>query len=125
MTDDADAIALKIRKAKTDPQPLPETEAEAEKRPEADNLLSIYAAFADLSRAEAVRKFAGRNFSEFKGELADLAAERLGKIGGEMRRLLTEPGYIDGILRRGAERANAMAEPNLRKVFDIMGLLRP
>jgi tryptophanyl-tRNA synthetase len=125
MTDDADAIALKIRKAKTDPEPLPATEADAEKRPEADNLLSIYAALANMSRAEAVRKFAGRNFSEFKGELADLAAEVLGKIGGEMRRLLVEPGYIDGILRRGAERANAIAEPNLRAVFDIMGLLRP
>ncbi|HEV2547502.1 MAG TPA: tryptophan--tRNA ligase [Stellaceae bacterium] len=125
MTDDADAIALKIRKAKTDPQPLPESEAEAEKRPEADNLLSIYAALANMSRAEAVRKFAGRNFSAFKGELADLAAEVLGKIGGEMRRLLTEPGYIDGLLRRGAERANAIAEPNLRAVFDVMGLLRP
>src|SRR5215831_11261468 len=114
MTDDADAIALKIRKAKTDPQPLPASETEAEKRPEADNLLSIYAALANMSRAEAVGKFAGRNFSEFKGELADLAAERLGKIGGEMRRLLAEPGYIDGILRRGADRANAIAEPNLR-----------
>jgi tryptophanyl-tRNA synthetase len=125
MTDDADAIALKIRKAKTDPQPLPETEADAEKRPEADNLLSIYAALANMSRAEAVRQFAGRNFSEFKSQLADLAAEVLGKIGGEMRRLLAEPGYIDGILRRGAERANAIAEPNLRAVFDIMGLLRP
>ena len=125
MTDDADAIALKIRKAKTDPEPLPATEADAEKRPEADNLLSIYAALANMSRAEAVGKFAGRNFSEFKGELADLAAEVLGKIGGEMRHLLAEPGYIDGILRRGAERANAIAEPNLRAVFDIMGLLRP
>jgi tryptophanyl-tRNA synthetase len=125
MTDDADAIALKIRKAKTDPQPLPASEEDAEKRPEADNLLSIYAALANMTRAEAVRTFAGRNFSEFKGELADLAAEVLGKIGGEMRRLLAEPGYIDGILRRGAERANAIAEPNLRTVFDIMGLLRP
>ena len=125
MTDDADAIALKIRKAKTDPQPLPETDAEAEKRPEADNLLSIYAALANISRAEAIKQFAGRNFSEFKSELADLAAEVLGKIGGEMRRLLAEPGYIDGILRRGADHANAIAEPNLRQVFDIMGLLRP
>ena len=125
MTDDADAIALKIRKAKTDPQPLPETGAEAEKRPEADNLLSIYAALSNMSRAEAIKQFAGRNFSEFKSELADLAAEVLGKIGGEMRRLLAEPGYIDGILRRGADHANAIAEPNLRQVFDIMGLLRP
>jgi tryptophanyl-tRNA synthetase len=125
MTDDAETIALKIRKAKTDPAPLPETEKAAEARPEADNLLGIYAALADLTRAEAIERWAGKNFSSFKTDLADLAAEVLGRIGGEMRRLLAEPGYIDGILRRGTERANAIAEPHLREVFDIMGLLRP
>jgi tryptophanyl-tRNA synthetase len=125
MTDDAEAIALKIRKAKTDPHPLPATVQESEARPEADNLLGIYAALGDLTRAEVIERWAGKNFSAFKTELADLAAEVLGKIGGEMRRLLADPGYIDGILRRGAERANALADPNLRAVFDIMGLLRP
>ena len=125
MTDDAEAIALKIRKAKTDPLPLPGSVAEAETRPEADNLLSIYAALADLTRPEAVEQWAGKNFSAFKTELADLAAEVLGKIGGEMRRLLAEPGYIDGILRRGAARAQAIAAPNLHAVDEIMGLLRP
>jgi tryptophanyl-tRNA synthetase len=124
MTDDAESIALKIRKAKTDPQPLPATIAEAEKRPEADNLLGIYAALGDLSREQAVARWAGKNFSEFKSALAELSAEVLGKIAGEMRRLLADPGYIDGILRRGAERANAVAAPHLRDVFDIMGLLR-
>jgi tryptophanyl-tRNA synthetase len=125
MTDDADSIALKIRKAKTDPQPLPASIAEAEARPEADNLLSIYASLADMTREQAVTTFAGKNFSEFKQQLADLAAEVLGRIGGEMRRLVADPGYIDGILRRGADRAKAIAEPHLREVFDIMGLLRP
>jgi tryptophanyl-tRNA synthetase len=125
MTDAADAIALKVRKAKTDPQPLPATVAEAEARPEADNLLGIYAALANLNREQAIATFAGKNFSEFKTELADLAAEVLGKIGGEMRRLVADPGYIDALLRRGTERADAIAEPNLRAVFDIMGLLRP
>jgi tryptophanyl-tRNA synthetase len=125
MTDDAEAIALKIRKAKTDPHPLPATEKESEARPEADNLLGIYAALGDLTRAEVIERWAGKNFSAFKTELADLAAEVLGKIGGEMRRLLADPGYIDGILRRGAERANAVGVPNLRAVCDIMGLLRP
>jgi tryptophanyl-tRNA synthetase len=125
MTDDAEAIALKIRKAKTDPLPLPTTIAEAEARPEADNLLSIYAALANLDRNAAIERWAGKTFSSFKTELADLAAEVLGKIGGEMRRLLAEPGYVDGILRRGAERANAIAAPHLREVFDITGLLRP
>jgi tryptophanyl-tRNA synthetase len=125
MTDAADAIALKIRKAKTDSQPLPATVAEAEARPEADNLLGIYAALADIGREQAVASFAGKNFSEFKTELAELAAEVLGKIGGEMQRLVADPGYIDALLRRGTERAKAIAEPNLRAVFDIMGLLRP
>jgi tryptophanyl-tRNA synthetase len=124
MTDDAETIALKIRKAKTDPQPLPETIAAAEARPEADNLLGIYAALADMSRADAVRRYAGKNFSDFKRDLADLSAEVLGKIGGEMRRLVADEGYIDDVLRRGAERAQAIAGPVLRDVFDIMGLLR-
>jgi tryptophanyl-tRNA synthetase len=125
MTDDADTIALKIRKAKTDPLPLPATVEEAETRPEADNLLGIYAALADLSREEVLRRFGGRNFSDFKAELADLSVEVLGRIGGEMRRLLADPAYIDGILRRGSERARAIAGPVLDQVFDIMGLLRP
>jgi tryptophanyl-tRNA synthetase len=125
MTDDAEAIALKIRKAKTDPQPLPETVADAEARPEAANLLGIYAALGNTSLEQVVARFAGKNFSDFKQQLAELSAETLGKIGGEMRRLVADPGYIDGILRRGAERANAIAQPNLRAVFDIMGLLRP
>jgi len=124
MTDDADTIALKIRKAKTDPLPLPETVKDAEARPEADNLLGIYAALGDMSLEQAVARWAGKNFSEFKTALADLSAEVLGKICGEMRRLLADPGYVDGILQRGAERANAIAEPHLREVFDIMGLLR-
>ncbi len=124
MTDDAETIALKIRKAKTDPQPLPETVAAAEARPEADNLLGIYASLADMSRTDAVARFAGRNFSDFKRELADLSAEVLGRIGGEMRRLQNDPGYIDGVLRRGTERASAIAGPVLREVFDLMGLLR-
>ena len=124
MTDDAEAIALKIRKAKTDPLPLPETVKDAEARPEAENLLGIYAALADISREQAVARWAGKNFSEFKTALAELSSEVLGKINGEMRRLMADPGYIDSVLRRGAERANAIAQPHLGEVFDIMGLLR-
>ncbi len=124
MTDSAETIALKIRKAKTDPEPLPATIAAAEARPEADNLLGIYAALADISRERAVAQFAGNNFSAFKTDLADLAAEVLGKIAGEMRRLLDDPGYIDAVLRHGSERATAIAAPHLALVFDRMGLLR-
>jgi tryptophanyl-tRNA synthetase len=125
MTDDADTIALKVRRAKTDPEPLPETIAALEARPEADNLIGIYAALADQTREQALSRFAGKNFSSFKEELSALAVEVLGKIGGEMRRLMADTDHIDAVLRRGAERASAIATPILREVQDISGLLRP
>ena len=125
MTDDADAVALKIRRAKTDPEPLPHNMEELEKRPEADNLVGIYAALADMTRETALAQFAGQNFSNFKEALSALSVEVLGKIGGEMRRLLAEPGHIDKVLRHGSERAAAIAQPILREVQDITGLLRP
>src|ERR1700751_5927387 len=99
MTDDADAIALKIRRAKTDPEPLPATIVDLERRPEADNLIGIYAALSGLTREAALARFAGRNFSEFKDALSELAIDVLGRIGGEMRRLMADPGYIDRIMR--------------------------
>src|SRR5579862_6302342 len=84
MTDDADAIRLKIRRAKTDPEPLPETVAALERRPEADNLIGIYAALAGQSRESALAQVAGWNFSTFKETLSEVAVEILGRIGGEM-----------------------------------------
>jgi tryptophanyl-tRNA synthetase len=125
MTDDADAVALKIRRAKTDSNPLPDAAAGLEGRPEAANLLGIYAALSDLTLDQVVQRFAGQNFSAFKEELAELSTGLLGRIGGEMRRLVADPGYIDGILRRGSDRASAIAVPYLREVQDIIGLLRP
>src|SRR5437762_9022268 len=125
MTDDADAVALKIRRAKTDREPLPHTIEALEKRPEADNLVSIYAALADMTRETALARFAGENFSTFKEALSGLAVDVLGRIGGEMRRLLAEPGHIDRILRHGSEHAAAIAMPVLREVQDITGLLHP
>ena len=125
MTDAPDLIALKIRRAKTDPEPLPDGLAGLERRPEADNLIGIYAALADQTREAALARFAGANFSTFKEELSGLAIEVLGRIGGEMRRLLSDPGHIDRILRQGAERAHAIAEPILRRVQQLSGLLRP
>jgi tryptophanyl-tRNA synthetase len=124
MTDDADAIALKIRRAKTDPNPLPATIAGLEPRPEADNLIGIYGALSGLSHEAALARFAGQNFSQFKEALSELAVEVLGRIGGEMRRLMADPGYIDSVLRRGAEHANAIATPVLREAQEISGLLR-
>jgi tryptophanyl-tRNA synthetase len=124
MTDDADAIALKIRRAKTDPEPLPATIGELARRPEADNLVGIYAALAGLSREATLARFAGGNFSTFKEALSEVAVEVLGRIGGEMRRLMRDPGHLDRLLRSGAERAQAIAGPILREAQAICGLLR-
>jgi tryptophanyl-tRNA synthetase len=125
MTDSAETVAQKIRKAKTDPKPMPESLAELEARPEAANLLGIYAALTDHGLEATVARFVGKGFSEFKEALADVATVTLGRIGGEMQRLKADHAYIDGVLRRGAERAQAIAGPILREVEDITGLLRP
>ena len=125
MTDDSELIALKIRRAKTDPEPLPDSMTELEARPEADNLVGIHAALSGLTREAALARCAGQNFSTFKVALSEVAVEVLGRIGGEMRRLLADPGHIDGVLRQGAERAAAIAVPVLREVKEITGLLRP
>jgi tryptophanyl-tRNA synthetase len=125
MTDDAELIALKIRRAKTDPEPLPDSITELEARPEADNLVGIYAALAGVTREAALARVAGQNFSTFKEALSDRAVDVLGRIGGEMRRLLADPGHIDRVLRHGAERAAAIATPVLREVKDLTGLLHP
>jgi tryptophanyl-tRNA synthetase len=125
MTDDADAVALKIQKAKTDPEPLPDTVAALETRAEADNLLGIFAALSGATREQAVQRFAGQSFSSFKRELADLAVSVLGPIGAEMKRLVADPSHIDAILRRGAERAHAIADKVLADTQDIIGLLKP
>jgi len=125
MTDDADAIALKIRKAKTDPNPLPETPAGLEGRPEAANLIGIYAALSDTPVPEVCARVGGKPFSEFKKDLADLAVSVLSPIQDELRRLMKDPAQVDAALRRGAERAAILAEPILRDVKDIVGFLRP
>jgi len=124
MTDDADTIALKIRKAKTDPLPLPETVAELETRPEAANLLGIYAALTDRTVEQVIPAFAGASFSGFKERLAEIAAAVLGPIAAERARILAEPGYIESILQRGAEAANIIAQPVLRETLDIVGMVR-
>jgi tryptophanyl-tRNA synthetase len=125
LTDDADAIALKIRKARTDPEPLPETAAELEGRPEARNLVGIYAALAGTSVEAVLKDFAGQGFSIFKPALAELAVSHLAPITDEMNRLMAEPAEIDRVLADGAGRAAALAAPVLREVFDIVGFLSP
>ena len=125
MTDDADTIAQKVRKARTDPEPLPSEVAGLEGRPEADNLVTIFATLAGRSRADVLGEFGGKLFSEFKGALVDLAVATLGPIGAEMRRLTADTAYVDAILKRGAERAGEIGARHMNEVKDIMGLLRP
>ncbi len=124
LSDDADIIARKIRKAKTDPEPLPETVEGLQGRPEAANLVGIYAALANISRQEVLRAFGGKGFAEFKPALAEVVVEKLAPINAEMKRLLDDPGHIDGVLRAGAERAWAIAAPIFVDVKRIVGLLQ-
>ena len=124
LTDDADQIAQKIRKAKTDPEPLPSETDGLAGRPEADNLVGIYAALSDTSREQVLSEFGGGQFSTFKSALVDLAVAKLGPIGAEMTRLKADHAYIDSVLKRGADRARALAKPNMDAVKDIVGFLR-
>ncbi len=123
LTDNADTIAKKIRKAKTDPEPLPSEPAGLAERPEARNLVNIYAALADLSVDQVMRDVGGRPFSEFKPMLADLAVEKLAPISTEMARLMQDVTEIDRIIVDGANRARALAAPILRQTYEIMGMV--
>jgi len=122
-TDGPDEIAQKIRKAKTDPQPIPQSTDEFTARPEAANLITIFASLADISADEVLRDYGGQNFSEFKKALTDLAVEKLGHVGQEMQRLTNDPGYVDSVLKNGAERADAIAQPVLQEVYETVGFL--
>ena len=123
LTDDAETIARKIRKARTDPEPLPSETAGLKNRPEAENLVGIYAALAGLDRAAVLADFGGGPFSTFKQALSDLAVARLSPIAGEMRRLTADPAEIDRILADGSARARAIAQPVLRNVKSIVGFV--
>jgi tryptophanyl-tRNA synthetase len=124
LTDDADTIALKIRKAKTDPEPLPDTVEDLEKRPEANNLVTIYAALSDTTRAAVLAQFGGQQFSAFKGALADLSVAKLAPIAGEMNRLLGDKAELDRLLKKGADRAGEIAARTMNEVKDLVGLVR-
>ncbi|MEQ8294604.1 MAG: tryptophan--tRNA ligase [Roseovarius sp.] len=123
LTDDADTIAKKIRKAKTDPEPLPSEKGPLDDRPEARNLVNIYAALADTSVDQVLAEHGGKPFSEFKPVLADLAVDRLAPISTEMSRLMEDVAEIDRILEGGAARARAIAAPILKKTYQIMGMV--
>jgi tryptophanyl-tRNA synthetase len=124
LTDDADTIAQKIRKAKTDPEPLPTEEKGLETRPEADNLVGIYAALAGNGKADVLRDFGGGQFSVFKNALVELCVAKLSPIASEMKRLVADPGHVDSILIDGANRARALAAETMKATKDIVGFIR-
>ena len=124
LTDDADTIVAKIRKAKTDPAPLPESMAALDDRPEARNLVTIYAALAGMTREQVLAEFGGQGFGAFKPALAELAVSSMAPVTAEMRRLMADPGEIDRVLKGGAERASALADPVVDEVKKIVGFWR-
>ena len=124
LTDDSDAIAKKFRRARTDSDALPSEPGGFEGRPEAANLVGIYAALSGCTVPDALRDIGGMQFSQFKPRLAEIAVAVLGPIGAEMQRLMADTAYIDTVLRDGAARARALSEPVLAQVFDVVGFVR-
>jgi tryptophanyl-tRNA synthetase len=124
MSDDADAIAKKIRKAKTDPDALPSEVEGLADRPEARNLVNIYAALSETSVEQVLAEVGGQQFGTFKPLLADLAVSKLSPVSTEMARLMNDPAEIDRILARGAAQAREITAPILAKTYEIVGLVR-
>jgi len=123
LTDDVDTITKKIRKAKTDAEPIPELSSGLGERPEAANLVGIYAAMTDRSRDDICGQYAGQGFADFKKDLIDVTVTHLAPITTEMSRLMSDPAEIDRILKDGSERANAIAQPIIKEVKDIVGFI--
>ena len=123
LTDTAENITQKIKKAKTDPEPLPQDKTGLEKRPEAENLISIFASLQDTSIESVIKDYAGKEFSTFKKDLSDLSLSKLEPITTEMNKLMSDVSYIDSILNQGKENAIAVAEPVLQKTKEIIGFL--
>jgi len=124
LTDDADAITAKLRKARTDPEPLPDDPALLAARPEAKNLVGIYAALADLSVADVLARFAGQGFGTFKPALAEVVVETLRPISVRLAQLETDPAELDRLLAAGAARARVAAAPIVAGAYSALGLNR-
>ncbi len=124
MTDTADLIAKKFKKAKTDPEPLPETLDGLSARPEAKNLVDIYAGLSGQTSKQVIAEYAGAGWGRFKPALADLAVEKLAPISSEMARYMDDKAEIDRILARGAEKARAIADPILKQTKEIIGFVQ-
>ncbi len=123
LTDTAENIVQKIRKAKTDPKPLPGNKTDLEKRPEAENLISIFASLKDTSVETVINEYSGKEFSIFKKDLADLSVSKLEPITSEMNKLMNDISYIDSVLNTGKDNATSVAEPVLQKTKEIIGFL--
>jgi tryptophanyl-tRNA synthetase len=123
LTDDAETIARKVRKAKTDPEPLPSEAQGLKGRPEAENLVGIYAALSGNTTDAVLAQFGGGPFSSFKNALADLAVASLSPVGGEIMRLRNDRTYVESVLRDGSERARAIAAPIVREARSIVGFV--
>ena len=125
LTDSADTIALKFRKARTDSEPIADTISGLGQRPEALNLINIFAALSEQTPQAVVEKHAGGQFSGFKAELIELALEKIVPVTSEINRLMKDPAEIDRILNTGAQKAAEIAVPILEKTYEIVGLIRP
>ena len=124
LTDDSDSIRKKIQKAKTDPFELPSAKEELVNRPEAENLLGIYATLANQSIEKTLEQFSGSDFKKLKDALSDILISELEPINKEIKKLLDEEAYIIQILRQGSERADNISRPILEKTREIVGFLK-
>ena len=121
LTDDKDQIINKIKKAKTDPLPLPTTIDELDKRPEAKNLIGIYASLTDSTLEKSIKEFSGKNFSEFKENLSQVLVDKIIPITVEIKKLLNEKKYLDTILLEGSKKADKIASEKVKKIHEIVG----
>ncbi len=123
LSDSKENIIQKIRKAKTDPLPLPENLEDAKKRPEAMNLLTIFAALSNTDTEKIILDYAGKDFSKFKNDLGDLVTSKISPISSEMSKLMNDKYFLDSIINSGKEKAISVADPVLKKVNEIIGFL--
>ena len=121
LTDEKDEIINKIKKAKTDPMPMPSTIEELNKRPEAKNLIGIHSSLTDVTLEKSIKEFSGKNFSEFKESLSQVIVDKISPISIEIKKLLNDKNYLDGILTNGCEQADKIASKKMKKIHEIVG----
>ena len=122
LKDDKEMINQKIKKAKTDTSPIPSEVNGLKNRHEAINLVSIYASLNDIKVEDVLKEFGGKNFSTFKSKLSESIVDKICPIGKEIKKLLKDINYLNGILEKGAKRADLIAKNNIKEIYDIIGL---